>query len=160
VQIFEKTSEDPPAFRSPLRQEAATLVSFSTHDLPTWQGWRTGRDIAARHRLGGIDDATAAKARKHRGAEVGAFDRMSAEWRPEAAPAGTPRAMHSALAASRARLAMVQVETLLDMADQPNLPGTVDSYPNWRQRLPVGTDALHDLPALAETATTMTSARR
>jgi 4-alpha-glucanotransferase len=27
---------------------------------------------------------------------------------------------------------------------QPNLPGTVDEYPNWRVRLPVDLDAFFD----------------
>jgi hypothetical protein len=34
-----------------------------------------------------------------------------------------------ALGASRSAMAMVQVENVLDIEAQPNLPGTVDGYP-------------------------------
>jgi 4-alpha-glucanotransferase len=39
--------------------------------------------------------------------------------------------------------------------DQPNIPGTVDEHPNWRQRLPLAIDEIAsaiDVPAL-KTAT-------
>ena len=28
------------------------------------------------------------------------------------------------------------------MIDQPNIPGTVDEHPNWRQRLPLAIDQI------------------
>jgi 4-alpha-glucanotransferase len=39
----------------------------------------------------------------------------------------------------------ISLEDLLQVADQPNIPGTVDQHPNWRRRLPV------DLDQIAET---------
>jgi 4-alpha-glucanotransferase len=30
------------------------------------------------------------------------------------------------------------------MVDQPNLPGTIDEHPNWRQRLPLRADEIFD----------------
>jgi len=30
---------------------------------------------------------------------------------------------------------LAPVEDLLGLADQPNLPGTIDQHPNWRRRL-------------------------
>jgi 4-alpha-glucanotransferase len=41
------------------------------------------------------------------------------------------------LANTRSRLLIVSMEDLLGVPDQVNVPGTVDSYPNWRRRLPV-----------------------
>ena len=31
---------------------------------------------------------------------------------------------------------MVPLEDLLGIVEQPNLPGTVETHPNWQQRLP------------------------
>jgi 4-alpha-glucanotransferase len=39
---------------------------------------------------------------------------------------------------------VVQIEDVLGVIDQPNVPGTVNEHPNWRRRLPV---ALEDMPA-------------
>jgi 4-alpha-glucanotransferase len=57
-------------------------------------------------------------------------------------------------------MAMVQVENVLGIEAQPNLPGTVDSYPNWRQRLPVGADGLARTEAMVRTADVMNAARK
>jgi 4-alpha-glucanotransferase len=41
------------------------------------------------------------------------------------------------LARTRSRLLAVSLEDLLGVIDQPNIPGTVNEHPNWRQRLPL-----------------------
>jgi len=51
-------------------------------------------------------------------------------------------AMHRMLGRSRCRLALVAPYDLVGEVRQPNLPGTVDEYPNWR--LPLGA-SLEDL---------------
>ncbi len=40
------------------------------------------------------------------------------------------------------KLVVVSIEDILGIADQPNIPGTVDEHPNWRQRLPVNVEEL------------------
>jgi 4-alpha-glucanotransferase len=39
---------ETPVFRDPARYPARSIASFSTHDLPTWAGWRKGHEIDAR----------------------------------------------------------------------------------------------------------------
>jgi 4-alpha-glucanotransferase len=46
------------------------------------------------------------------------------------------------LARTRSRLLTISLEDLLGVIDQPNIPGTIDEHPNWRQRLPVPLDEL------------------
>jgi 4-alpha-glucanotransferase len=46
------------------------------------------------------------------------------------------------LARTRSRLLAISLEDLLGVVDQPNIPGTVDEHPNWRQRLPLTIDAM------------------
>jgi 4-alpha-glucanotransferase len=41
------------------------------------------------------------------------------------------------LAATPSRFVVVSIEDVLGVVDQPNLPGTLDEHPNWRQRLPL-----------------------
>jgi 4-alpha-glucanotransferase len=59
------------------------------------------------------------------------------------------------LAKTRSRLLAISLEDLLGVIDQPNIPGTVNEHPNWRQRLPIAIDEIAraiDVPAL-KTAT-------
>ena len=55
------------------------------------------------------------------------------------------------LARTKCRLLAISLEDLLGVVDQPNIPGTVNEHPNWRQRLPLAIDeiaAAIDVPAL------------
>jgi 4-alpha-glucanotransferase len=48
----------------------------------------------------------------------------------------------SFLARTKSRLLTISLEDLLGVIDQPNIPGTVNEHPNWRQRLPVALDKI------------------
>ncbi|UMA66412.1 4-alpha-glucanotransferase [Roseivivax marinus] len=150
--MFERGPDGAP--RAPHDYPEAVVASFSTHDLPTWAGWRTGHDIGARAALGHIDEATAAGARAARRDEVRALDDGTAAHADH--PAEDAARMHAHLAGTAARLVAVQIENVLDMPAQPNLPGTIADYPNWRQRLPARPEAVAGDPRLAETARIMT----
>lgn len=123
---------------------ALAAVSASTHDLPTIDGWARALDVDERERLGAIDPGTAERMRAERGHDVARLE------------AGLARAgcdgedlverLHRWLAASSARLAIVQLEDVAGLQRQPNLPGTPDVAPNWRQRLPTRVEALDALP--------------
>ncbi|SFE74352.1 4-alpha-glucanotransferase [Roseivivax sediminis] len=149
--MFESGADGAP--RPPGDYPEAVVASFSTHDLPTWKGWRAGRDIDSRTALGHLSPDQAEDARQARTEAVAALDRASAE--STSLPAATAEAMHAHLAQTRARLVAVQVENVLGMPDQPNLPGTVTEYPNWRQRLPAGPAEIAADPRLAATARIM-----
>jgi 4-alpha-glucanotransferase len=41
---------------------------------------------------------------------------------------------------------VVQMEDVLGVAEQANLPGTIDEHPNWRRRLPVEARELFATP--------------
>jgi 4-alpha-glucanotransferase len=128
------------------------LASWGTHDVPPFAGWRSGADIALREDLGLLTAEDAQSARTAREAEVAAFSALAG---------GTAQGeMHGFLAHASSRLIAVQVEDLLEVEAQPNLPGTVDEYPNWQRRLPVQADAIGGLEALAETARIMGEAGR
>jgi 4-alpha-glucanotransferase len=46
------------------------------------------------------------------------------------------------LARAPSRLVAVQIEDLIGMEAQANLPGTIDEHPNWRRKLPVSLEEL------------------
>ncbi|KKL14388.1 hypothetical protein LCGC14_2516170, partial [marine sediment metagenome] len=46
VAMFEQFWDPgPPRFKPAWRYDSLTLTSFATHDLPTWEGWKAGRDL-------------------------------------------------------------------------------------------------------------------
>jgi len=53
------------------------------------------------------------------------------------------------IAMTPAPLAIVPVEDALALQEQPNLPGTVGTHPNWRRRLPQDVAQVLDDPAVA-----------
>lgn len=156
---FFEHREDPPVFKHPGDYDESVIASFTTHDLPTWRGWREGREIAARLDIGLSSPEQAEGLFGWRAREVSGFDWLSGQYRGEAAPE-SPEAMWSVLAKTRSRLVSVQVEDVLGLSDQPNLPGTVTEYPNWRQRLPVGPDEVTRSPGLASAAAIMAQGGR
>ncbi|PWR03619.1 4-alpha-glucanotransferase [Meridianimarinicoccus roseus] len=132
VAMFERDQEaDVTRYRPGSAYDTLTLASFASHDLPTWKGWRTGRDLEWWARIGQLPGEDLPAARATRAAEVAAFDTA------HGTADGTADALHLALAGSAAALVAVQAEDMLGLTEQPNLPGTIDAHPNWRRRLPV-----------------------
>jgi glycogen operon protein len=125
-------------------------VCASTHDLPTIDGWAAGREIDERERLGLLDAEAAAGQRDERRADLARIEAGLAA----AGIEGTDlvERLHRWLAASTARLAIVQLEDISGLVRQPNLPGTPDVPPNWRQKLPVPLEGLAALPRWAALA--------
>lgn len=86
---------------------------------------------------------------------VAGFDAMTATLRPEGTASESVDAMHHALAAVHSALVLLQIENLLEIELQPNLPSTTTEFPNWRQRLPVTAAELGDHPSVAAAAKVM-----
>ena len=151
VAMFERNWETG-AFRDAAEWDAEVLAAFSTHDLPTWKGWRAGRDIDWRARLGRSADP--AGERRARGQEVAALDAVIG------GAAGEVEALHAFLGRSPCRLAALQAEDILGLEEQANLPGTIHEHPNWRRRLPVDAGAFAADPRLAAAAAIMKTCGR
>jgi 4-alpha-glucanotransferase len=136
VMMFERGPDG--AFLAPQDYAPDALVTFSTHDLPTYEGWRGGHDIDLKHGLG-IDPGESREARAQAAALLA---------RAVGGDGGI-YAVLGYLARTRSRLLCVGIEDLLGVIDQANVPGTIDQHPNWRRRLPV---ALEDWPQAVDTA--------
>ncbi len=64
-------------------------------------------------------------------------------------PAQIIDASISYLGHTRAPLVLLPIEDALGVEEQANLPGTIDSHPNWRRRLPGDAASLLDNPNAA-----------
>ena len=124
------------------------LVTVTTHDLATLRGYWEGRGIDLRERLDlyprpGMAQAQREARERDRGRLAHALDREGllppachGVW-PLPMNAGLTTAFYRYLARSASRLLTVQPEDVFEVADQVNLPGTVDEYDNWRRKLPL-----------------------
>jgi len=148
----------PEAFVAPEAWPSEAVAMTSTHDLPTLRGWWAERDIDVRAKLNllGADDDEASLRRSRR------MDRalLAQAMGCPAAPALPPLAdMLRFVSASPCPLLLVPLEDLAGAQEQPNLPGTVDQHPNWRQRLPAGSHALFTDAAVQARLQAMRSGR-
>ncbi|MEH3046972.1 4-alpha-glucanotransferase [Sphingomonas adhaesiva] len=146
---FERTADG--AFVDPEEWDASAVAMTGTHDTPTVAGWWTGRDLDWARRLGRdlSDDRAADRA---------------ALWRALGGDGAPPEevpldAILAHVARAPGALAIVPVEDMLGLEEQPNLPGTIDEHPNWRRRLPAATDALLARRAVVRRARLLTSER-
>src|SRR6478736_4972333 len=128
VMMFER--EDNGPFRSVDHYLANALVTFNTHDLSTYAGWRSFSDLKLKRSLG-IDPGESDDARWH------ALAMLDNVLRHHGIERHDFYSVASFLARTKARLLTISLEDLLGLVDQPNIPGTVDEHPNWRRRLPV-----------------------
>jgi 4-alpha-glucanotransferase len=126
--------DDAGALLPPRRWHPDTLASVSTHDLPTAAGFLRDEHVRARADAGVLSDVEAARA-------DAAKDRaeLLELLRTEGFGVDDPSdedavivAMHRLLATARSRVVLAAFTDVLGDVRQPNLPGTVDAYPNWR----------------------------
>ncbi len=168
---FER-SEEGGSFTPPSQWSRSALATTTTHDLPTIAGWWSGADIAWRDRIGqtapradGRDPVALAQTERaaDRHALWRAFQHAGVAPLGVGAPPKDQAPIDEALAfvaSTPAPLALYPLEDLLGLADQPNLPGSIDEHPNWRRRLPSPIDALFEDSALTDRLLALSSKRR
>ena len=128
VMLFQRAADGGFVAQEHYRENA--LVTFATHDLPTFAGWLSSHDLVVKRGLGldpGETDHDRAAAKEALGRtmawrELSNIDCLS---------------VTRFLGDTPSRLLMVSLEDALDVVDQVNVPGTIDEHPNWRRRLAV-----------------------
>jgi 4-alpha-glucanotransferase len=133
VMMFER--DDHGRFRGIDHYAPNALVTFNTHDLSTYAGWRSFSDLKLKRSLG-IDPGESDDARWH------ALAMLTDILRHHAIDSHDLYAVAGFLARTKSRLLAISLEDLLGVIDQPNIPGTVNEHPNWRQRLPLALDEI------------------
>ena len=161
VLLFE---QDNAQFKSILDWPDNALATTSTHDLPTLNGWWHGRDIDWNARLGMTDANSEIEWRRHREREREGLRRVLGEdpqnFREESHE--TDQVLDASvrfLGHTRAPLVLLPLEDALGIEQQANLPGTINTHPNWSRRLPGYSEALLDDPDAARRLELLACAR-
>ncbi|MGB8650554.1 MAG: 4-alpha-glucanotransferase [Mycobacteriales bacterium] len=133
---FETT--DDGWYLPPSHWRRASLASVTTHDLPTAAGWLAEEHLRIRselHQLAQPLEVEQAQARQAREMLLAMLRHEGLLGEADDGSGELVLALHRALVASPCRLVMASYADAVGDLRQPNLPGTVDEYPNWR--LPV-----------------------
>lgn len=127
--MFERSADGE--FKAPHEYPVDALATLNTHDLPTFRGWITGKDLEVKRALG-LNPGESDEARHHaREAHRRAVSRLGGEFSGDELVASA-----FFLGSTPARLVMVSAEDMLELDEQVNIPGTIDQHPNWRRKLP------------------------
>lgn len=142
---------DHGLYVEPSRWPREAMATTTTHDLPTVAGWWHGRDLDWRAQLNlfapDSDRAHEYTQRADERVRLWAAFRHAGVAAAETPPAPDQPddAIDAALrfvARTPSDLAVVPVEDIAGIVEQPNLPGTTVEHPNWRRRLPADTATL------------------
>jgi 4-alpha-glucanotransferase len=149
VMLFERA--DDGGFIAPDLYRQDALVTFATHDMPTFAGWISRHDLQVKRALG-IDPGESDDDR------AAAFDALQRAMAWQGLPLLDYPSITRFLAKTPSRLLVMTIEDVLSLVEQTNVPGTIDEHPNWRRRLPVELESYPD--RLAPIASLMTDAGR
>lgn len=128
VMMFEQDYHTKEFF-PPDRYPADALVTFNTHDLATYAGWRSFHDLKVKREIG-LDPGESDDARWH------ILSQLTRTLRKQHIEGDGLASVVTFLSRTPSRILAVSLEDLLGVADQPNIPGTINEHPNWRRRLP------------------------
>ncbi len=146
---FERNYPDP-SFVLPDGYPDMALCAVTTHDLPTLYGYWKSQDIKIRKKLGMFSDETfwQRQIRERERDKKLIFSTLKSQGiipddfpsDPKVIPQMTPElclAIYQYLARTPCKLLIVSLDDILGTLNQQNMPGTVDSYPNWVQKTPL-----------------------
>ncbi len=153
VLYFERRGDG--VWKAPGEYPRQALAVVTTHDLPTLTGFWSGEDLQVRAGLGGFrgDDARRQaweERQRDKGRILAALkqegllpDGMADD--PAGVPAMTPalcRAIHTYLARTSSWVVLANLEDGLEEISQTNMPGTVETHPNWTRKYAARVDEL------------------
>lgn len=152
-------------FKAPGDWSRQALATTTTHDLPTVTGWWRGTDIHWRAELGLLADGRDSETEEaERGQDrtrlwedlgrAGLVDPGG-----QVPPDAPVTAVLDFVARTPAPLLVVPLEDMLGLEEQPNLPGTIDTHPNWRRRMPLPVESLFEEPGAAGRAALLARTR-
>jgi glycogen operon protein len=131
---------DGIAFKPSATYPRLALACLASHDLPTFMGWRQGRDIEIAAELGHLTEAATTERRAIRRQEIEALERAAG------AQDGDAAAAHAFVARSPSMMMLIQADDLAGETEPLNVPGTDTERPNWRRRLSRPVEKLMEEP--------------
>lgn len=140
-------------FRPAASYPALSLACATTHDLPPLRAWWGADDIEERLDQGLIDEkAAAAQRADRRTLKYSLLRALAAEGipSPPAFPAESWQALalrvHSFLAGTPSVLAVARLADMTGETRSTNVPGTAQTYPNWRPKLSLTVEEIERSP--------------
>ncbi len=154
VLYFERDGETQ---RRPETFPHDSIATINTHDLPTLPGYWTSRDLDLREELKiTLSDEKSREARQERTRALLSLWQLLVD--EGLVPAGKARPsvyswnihemFHRVIGRSSSRLVLLSLHDLLVDSRQPNLPGTVDEYPNWSLRYTASVEEIANHPVV------------
>lgn len=135
------------------------LAAVTTHDLATVAGAFTGSDLADQRSIGvAPNEAGMRQVRRDLAARAG-FGDLPEIGEPATGTQALPTVdqvvagVYADLATSPCAILTGTLDDALGVAERPNMPGTIDEWPNWRIALPVDLDTALADPRVANLAT-------
>ncbi|GAA2724180.1 4-alpha-glucanotransferase [Cellulomonas aerilata] len=139
------------ALRLPVDQfPEAVMGASSTHDQATVAGTLTGSDMEDLRRIGKAADFTQLAGVRQELATAAGVDLTQPVGADEVARA--VRAQYGRLSECAARVVLASLDDAGAVAERPNMPGTVTTWPNWCLSLPVPVEDLLESPLAREVA--------
>jgi 4-alpha-glucanotransferase len=125
----------------PAKFPKQALAAVTTHDLPTIAGLWTGSDLAHQKEIGLEPNEEGTKALRDKLEDLTGVD-------DEAPPEEVVTATYRALSEAPSMLLTAGLDDALAVEERPNMPGTIDEWPNWRIALPFTLEEIeaHPLP--------------
>jgi 4-alpha-glucanotransferase len=128
--------EETGDFLPPEHWRELAMASVTTHDLPTVAGWLVDEPVRVRAELGQLGVPEEEERARMKAERDGLIALLRAEGLLTAGDEGdwqrVSLALHALLVRSPARLVLAAPSDAVGDLHQPNLPGTIDEYPNWR----------------------------
>jgi 4-alpha-glucanotransferase len=126
----------------PARWPRDAVAAVGTHDLPTIAGIWTRSE--PEHRLHHLREKLV----------------NMTQLPDDTSPVDVAVAVYRRLARGRTRMVLVSMEDALGVPERPNVPGTVDEFPNWRLALPISLEEVEQADGVQRIAAEMKAARR
>jgi 4-alpha-glucanotransferase len=150
----------------PSRWRQRAVATVSTHDLPTAYGFLAGEQVRVRADLGLLASSLAEEVARTDAERQAILDLLRSEGLlgPDPSADETVLAMYRLLATTPSRIVLASPADAVGDLRQPNLPGTVDEYPNWRLPLadragrPVSLEDFLAAPGTARLTTLLSAA--
>lgn len=121
------------------------LAAVTTHDLPTVAGLWTGADLRAQQALDLSPNVDGTIGLRDRLREWGGLD-------DGASATQAVEAAYALLGEAPSVLVVATLDDALGVERRPNMPGTVDEWPNWSIPLPEGLEEIEADPRVAAIA--------
>ena len=149
---YELASDPQKGLLSP---PTSSVASLNTHDMPPFAAFWQGLDIEDRLRLGLLDKLGAKREKKNLRDMKNAllWFLQSKGWlsQSEEDTLAVLKACLSFLAASPARVLLINLEDLWQEIQPQNVPSTKTEYPNWQRKARYSLEQFCQVPEVADT---------